>query len=122
MEEIAWNYEEETVDNVMEKTIKAAAIAATASYSTGSNKEAALRLEMSLYDTLDVPETSISPELLSPVASRDPSPRRLRPKSKSPARWKILRSISDAIQDVMDRRSPGVYSMFFPLVVTLRYN
>ncbi|KAL6299871.1 hypothetical protein BKA93DRAFT_741621 [Sparassis latifolia] len=52
---------------------------------------------------------SIPPELLTPLASRDPSPRRLRPKSKSPARWKLMRSISVAIQDVMEHDNPGVY-------------
>ncbi|KAF8149858.1 hypothetical protein B0H34DRAFT_667327 [Crassisporium funariophilum] len=110
VEEIAWNYDEETVDTVMGQTIKAAARAAIDSSSVHSNKEDALRLEESLmFDTLDGPDLSISPDLLSPVPSRDSSPRRLRPKSKSPARWKLLRSISDAIQDVMSRKTPGVY-------------
>ncbi|KAG2367038.1 hypothetical protein BDR07DRAFT_1394674 [Suillus spraguei] len=60
-------------------------------------------------ESLTGPDGSIPPELLSPPASRDPSPRRLRPKSKSPARWKIMRTISDAVQNVMDLTEPGVY-------------
>ncbi|KAI0767976.1 hypothetical protein BC629DRAFT_1681336 [Irpex lacteus] len=51
----------------------------------------------------------IPPELLSPPATRDPSPRRLRAKSKSPARWKLMRSISDAMQNVVGQNHPGVY-------------
>ncbi|KAF9468146.1 hypothetical protein BDZ94DRAFT_1184546 [Collybia nuda] len=112
VEEIAWDYDEETVDTVMGNTIKAAAKAAMASNNPGSirDKEEELRLEESIFDTLGGgPDTCIAPELLSPAISRDPSPRRLRPKSKSPARWKLMRSISDAIQDVLARREPGVY-------------
>ena len=112
VEEIAWNYEEETVDIVMDKTIKAAANAAIASSSSAADKVAVLKLEESLFDSYDSPDTTISLDLLSPVPSRDPSPRRLRPKSQSPARWKILRSINDAIQDVMHRRSPGMYGRY----------
>ena len=113
VEEIAWNYEEETVDSVMEMTIKAAANAAIQSSNVHSNKLDALRLEESMFfDQLDFPDTTVSLDLLSPVPSRNPSPRRLRPKSKSPARWKLLRSISDAIQDVMNSKAPGVYGEF----------
>ena len=112
VETIAWDYDEETVDDVMDNTIKAAAKAAMATSKPGCpcNTEEEHRLEESILDSLGEPDTSISPELLSPVASRDPSPRRLRPKSESPARWKLLRSISDAIHHVMERREPGVYS------------
>ncbi|KAF9450332.1 hypothetical protein P691DRAFT_701417 [Macrolepiota fuliginosa MF-IS2] len=109
VEEIAWNYEEETVDSVMGKTIQAAARAAADAPTFALDKDAALKLEASLLDTLELPDNAISVDLLSPMPSRDPSPRRIRPKSKSPARWKILRSINDAIQDVLDRRAPGVY-------------
>ena len=55
------------------------------------------------------PETSIPLELLSPIATRDSSPSRFRPKSKSPARWKLVRSINDAIRTAMERREPGLY-------------
>lgn len=109
VEEIAWNYEEETVDSVMGKSIQAAARAAADAPTFASDKDAARKLEASLLDTLELPDNAITPDLLSPVPSRNPSPRRIRPKSKSPARWKILRSINDAIQDVLDRRAPGVY-------------
>jgi hypothetical protein len=109
VEEIAWNYEEETVDSVMGKTIQAAARAAAGAPTFASDKDAALKLEATLLDTLELPDNAILPDLLSPIPSRDPSPRRIRPKSKSPARWKILRSINDAIQDVLDRRAPGVH-------------
>jgi hypothetical protein len=100
----------------MDHTIRAAAKAAMASSNPGSPRDTdeEHRLQKSILDSLEGPETSISPELLSPVASRDPSPRRLRglrAKSESPARWKLLRSISDAIHHVMERREPGVYSM-----------
>lgn len=109
VEEIAWNYEEETVDSVMGKTIQAAAKAAANATTLASDRDALLKLEASLLDTLELPDNAINPDLLSPVPSRDPSPRRIRPKSKSPARWKILRSINDAIQDVLDSQTPGVH-------------
>ncbi|KAF8992857.1 hypothetical protein BDQ17DRAFT_1432140 [Cyathus striatus] len=112
VEEIAWNYDEETVDTVMGNTIAAATKAALGS-SVASDKEEALQLQKTLFESFEepdpMPELGVSPDLLTPAASRDPSPRRLRPKSKSPARWKILRSISDAIQDVMEQRAPGFY-------------
>lgn len=109
VEEIAWNYEEETVDSVMQKTIQAVAKAAAHASTFASDKDAVLKLEASLLDTLELPDNSICPDLLSPIPSRNPSPRRIRPKSKSPARWKILRSINDAIQDVLHSRTPGVH-------------
>ncbi|KAI0346125.1 hypothetical protein BDW22DRAFT_1352126 [Trametopsis cervina] len=57
----------------------------------------------------DVDGVHISPDLLSPPATRDPSPRRLRAKSKSPGRWKLMRTISDAMQYVVGHEHPGVY-------------
>ncbi|KAG5641243.1 hypothetical protein DXG03_005676, partial [Asterophora parasitica] len=94
----------------MGHTIKAAAKAAIqSSNTTSSHDEESLRLEESILETFGGPDLSIAPELLSPATSRDPSPRRLRPKSKSPARWKLMRSISDAIQNVLEQREPGVY-------------
>ena len=112
VEEIAWNYEEETVDSVMEKTMKAAANAAIQSSNVHSNKLDARLEESMFFDRIDFPDTTISMDLLSPVPSRNPSPRRLRPKSKSPARWKLLKSINDAIQDVMNSQANGVYGGF----------
>lgn len=118
VEEIAWNLEEETVDCVMGKSIQAAARAVADVATFASDKDAALKLEASLLDTLDPPDNAITLDLLSPIPSRNPSPRRIRPKSKSPARWKILRSINDAIQDVLDRRAPGVYGKLLLLCFT----
>ncbi|EKM58207.1 uncharacterized protein PHACADRAFT_139912 [Phanerochaete carnosa HHB-10118-sp] len=69
----------------------------------------AQELHLKLLATLAGPDGHIPPELLSPPATRDPSPRRLRAKSKSPARWKLMRTISDAMQDVMEQQQPGVY-------------
>ena len=113
VQEIAWNYEEETVDFVLEATIKAAANAAIQSSNVHSNKLDAPLLEESMFfNHLDFPDTSVSTDILSPVPSRDPSPRRLRPKSKSPARWKLLKSISDATQDVMNSKAFGIYGQF----------
>ena len=112
VEEIAWNYEEETVDSVMEQTMKAAANAAIQSSNVHSNKLDARLEESMFFGHLDFPDTTISMDLLSPAPSRSPSPRRLRPKSKSPARWKLLKSINDAVQSVMNSRANGVYGKF----------
>ncbi|KAF9476693.1 hypothetical protein BDN70DRAFT_811885 [Pholiota conissans] len=110
VEEIAWNYDEETVDTVMGRSLQAATQAAMDSANAlTSHRAEPLCFEDHLFDTSDSPDTSIGLDLLSPIPSRDPSPRRLRPKSKSPARWEILRTISDAVQDVMNRKAPGVY-------------
>ncbi|KAK2460881.1 hypothetical protein APHAL10511_007351 [Amanita phalloides] len=110
IEQIAWNYEEETLDSMMGKTIRAAAeVVASTLYACQPHGSAGLCLEESVYSKLEGPDSTIPIDLLSPVASRDPSPRRLRPKSKSPARWKILRTINDAIQDVLKERNSVLY-------------
>ncbi|KAJ7593020.1 hypothetical protein C8J56DRAFT_930140 [Mycena floridula] len=117
VEEIAWDYDEETVDMVMENTVKQAAIAALRSSSRmrgPPDSAATQKLEESIIVSIsspeqDIPDDSVPPELLSPILSREPSPRRFRTKSKSPARWELLRSISDAIQTVMDTSDPGIY-------------
>ncbi|KAI5892064.1 uncharacterized protein SCHCODRAFT_02625189 [Schizophyllum commune H4-8] len=111
VEQIAWDYEEETVDMVMDHTLQAAARVALASAHPGVplDDDARLKLQQSILQTLDGPDESIPPELLSPAISREPSPRRIRPKSKSPARWQLIQSISDAIRDVFERREPNVY-------------
>ncbi|KAK7044239.1 hypothetical protein VNI00_007961 [Paramarasmius palmivorus] len=118
VEEIAWNHEEETVDQVMEQTVKAAAKAAAMTRQLGNvaDKEEAQRLEECILNSIAIPEDETNPpdeavpiELLSPMASREPSPRRYRPKSKSPARWELVRSIGNALQNVLERRDPGVY-------------
>ena len=119
VEEIAWNYEEETVDSVMEETMKAATNAAIQSSNVHSNKLDGRLEESMFFNRLDFPDTTVSMDLLSPVPSRNTSPRRLRPKSKSPARWKLLKSINDAIQDVMNSQANGVYGEFDFLSSTL---
>ena len=112
VEEIAWNYDEEAVDSMMGRSFEAAQTAAMNSSGTLHQQLEAIRFEgfeEQPENTAEAPDTTIPLDLLSPVSSRDNSPRRFRPKSQSPARWKILRSISDAIQNVMDRRASGVY-------------
>ncbi|KAG1771026.1 hypothetical protein EDD22DRAFT_977024 [Suillus occidentalis] len=97
---------------VFKESIQAATRAALASaVRTGasSDEDAVRKWKESIMESLTGPDGSIPPELLTPPASRDPSPRRLRPKSQSPARWKIMRTISDAVQNVMDLTEPGVY-------------
>ncbi|KAF9069234.1 hypothetical protein BDP27DRAFT_1392419 [Rhodocollybia butyracea] len=108
VDEIAWDLEEETVDQVMEKAVRAATNAALRSASPNFvvvEKE----LHATVIESISLPDDSIPLELLSPVASREPSPKRLRTKSKSPARWELVRTISDAIQTVLDSRAPGIY-------------
>lgn len=98
----------------VEQSIDAAtkAVLATTTIPGGSSDEDALKKwKESILETLNGPDGSIPPELLSPPASRDPSPRRLRGKSQSPARWKIMRTISDAVQNVVERNDPGFYGM-----------
>lgn len=97
---------------VFKESIQAATHAALASAvrnGASSDEDAARRWKESIMESLTGPDGSIPPELLTPPASRDPSPRRLRPKSQSPARWKIMRTISDAVQNMMDLTEPGVY-------------
>lgn len=116
--EIAWNYDEETVDLVIDKTIRAAANAAVASTSSECDKVAVVGFDENLFDSFEGPDTTISLNLLSSAPSRDTSPRRLRPKSKSPARWKLLRSIKDAVQDAVDRQSSR--GMYVPMPIDPR--
>jgi hypothetical protein len=93
----------------VEISIKAATDAALASNTSPPDKA---EFEESILASLSGPDSPIPQELLSPPASRDPSPRRLRAKSQSPARWKIMRSISKAVQNVMELTEPGVYGKF----------
>lgn len=86
-----------------------AALASTTIPGASSEEEALNKWKQSILESLSGPDGSIPPDLLTPPASRDPSPRRLRAKSQSPARWKIMRTISDAVQNVMERNAPGVY-------------
>jgi len=100
--------EEDTVRTVEESITEAAHAALTAKTGlTTPDAEAEKKLKESIIQELGGPDSSIPPELLSPPASRDPSPRRLRQKSKSPARWKLLRCISDVVQGLMGRDMYG---------------
>ncbi|KAI0710012.1 hypothetical protein C8Q76DRAFT_87012 [Earliella scabrosa] len=96
------------VDQTLKKA-ETAALAARHLLGESSSDDAASDLHDKVLERLSGPDISIPPELLTPPASRDPSPRRLRTKSKSPARWKLMRSISVAVQDVMERAHPGIY-------------
>jgi hypothetical protein len=116
VEEISGGEDAETAEEdavrTVEKSITEAAHAALAAKTgphAAPDAEAEKRLKESIIEELGGPDGSIPPELLSPPASRDPSPRRFRQKSKSPARWKLLRCISDAVQGLMGRDENGMY-------------
>ncbi|KAI0691531.1 hypothetical protein C8T65DRAFT_670448 [Cerioporus squamosus] len=119
VEEVAGGDDEEASEEqaalIVGQTLKKAESAALAAGSllrecSGNDSDAAASdLHDKVIERLTGPDISIPPELLTPPASRDPSPRRLRTKSKSPARWKLMRSISVAVQDVMERAHPGIY-------------
>lgn len=113
VEEIAGGDDEEVNDEqaalVIERSIQAAKEAAMARSTSKQGDDVARQLQECILAELGGPDGSIPPDLLSPPASRDPSPRRLRTKSKSPARWKMMRSISDAVQNAMELSEPGVY-------------
>lgn len=57
----------------------------------------------------ELPDGSVPPELLSPPASREPSPARLTVRAKSPGRWRLLRTVTDAVQKIVNRAEPGIY-------------
>ncbi|KAG1733624.1 uncharacterized protein EDB91DRAFT_1148462 [Suillus paluster] len=112
VDEIIDPEDDEKAALAVKESIQAATHAALASsmvIGASSDEDAARRWKESIIESLTGPDGSIPPELLTPPASRDPSPRRLRAKSKSPARWKIMKTISDAVQNVMDLTEPGVY-------------
>lgn len=90
---------------IVDQTVKNAASVLTgpAGSAQALHGDDALRIQECVMETLTaLPDGSIPPELLSPPASRDPSPQRLR--AKSPGRWRLLRSINDAVINVT-----GVY-------------
>lgn len=107
---------EEQAALVVERSIHAAAGAAivrATPMGTRPDSEAVKRLHDDILHHLTGPDGSISPDLLSPPASRDPSPRGLRDRrqSKSPQRWQMMRSISRAVAHVMQDSEPGAYGM-----------
>ena len=60
------------------------------------------------------PDITIPIELLSPPASREPSrdrPRQVRQSSRSPARWTLMRSITNALQSLLIGNEGGMYGM-----------
>jgi len=61
------------------------------------------------------PNGSIPPELLSPPASREPSPARPQLRAKSPGRWRLFRTVADAVQNILERAEPGIYGQCFPV-------
>lgn len=112
VDEITGGEDEQSVERTavaVEQSIQAVAEAAVATTGASSDEEALKKWKERILQTLAGPDGSVPPEVLTPPASRDPSPRRLRAKSKSPARWKLMRSISDAVQDIADRNEFGLY-------------
>jgi hypothetical protein len=111
---------EEDTARAFDKSITEAAHAALAAKTgplAAPDAEAEKKMKESIIQELGGPDSSIPPELLSPPASRDPSPRRLRQKSKSPARWKLLRCISNVVQGLMGRDENGMYGRHMSLVL-----
>ncbi|KAI6108228.1 hypothetical protein F5141DRAFT_1121707 [Pisolithus sp. B1] len=112
VDEITGGEDEQNVERTaiaVEQSIQAVAEAAVATTGASSDEEALKKWKERILQTLAGPDGSVPPEVLTPPASRDPSPRRLRAKSQSPARWKLMRSISDAVQDIADRNEFGLY-------------
>lgn len=118
VEEVAGGDDEDASEHqaalMLDQTLRSAETAALAARTLledcpSDPSDAASDLHDKVLERLSGPDISIPPELLTPPASREPSPRRLRTKSRSPARWKLVRSISVAIQDVMERAHPGIY-------------
>lgn len=118
VEELAGGDDDEVLDEedaalLVDQTIQDAETVAWAAQSLAGGQSASPDMMRELHGrllaSLSYPDSSIPPDLLSPPATRDPSPRRIRAKSKSPARWKLMRTISNAMQNVMEQHSPGVY-------------
>lgn len=100
---------------IVDKTIQVAETSTLATQDTfplGDHNESALLLHRRILEQLSAPDGSIPPELLTPLVSRESSPRRPRNKSASPSRWKVLRSIGDAVRSVFEREILGLYGAF----------
>ena len=121
VEEISGGDDEEiNQEQVVKQSIQAAkeaAMARNSSMGLPQDTDTSRQFQECILANLGGPDGSIPPELLSPPASRDPSPRRIRTKSKSPARWKMIRSISDAVQNAMRLSDPGFYGKSLVLTV-----
>ena len=92
--------------------VTTAALASTTLPGAPTDGDALAKWKESILESLSGPDRSIPLGLLSPPAPRDPGPQRLRSKRKSIARWKIMRTICDAVQNVIERNEPGVYGKF----------
>ncbi|KAE9407736.1 hypothetical protein BT96DRAFT_986382 [Gymnopus androsaceus JB14] len=93
VDEIAWDLEEETVDQVMEKTVKAATNAALRSTSSNFvvDKVVEKELHATVIESFTLPDESIPLELLSPVALANQYPHLAIPVRD--ASWNISTSI-----------------------------
>jgi hypothetical protein len=127
VDQLAWDATHDDSDSAqqsalaLEQSIKAAAGLASNAVNLAApqsqKEQAALDMEERILEQLCELDGPIPLELLTPPPSRDPSPRRLRAKSKSPARWKIMRTISDAVRSVIQRQEPGVYGQSHHFIV-----
>ncbi|KZT41252.1 hypothetical protein SISSUDRAFT_350885 [Sistotremastrum suecicum HHB10207 ss-3] len=111
VEQDASDDDEAKVTEKVSATISQATSQVLATSSSLQDEETVKRLNESVIASLSSapPSSAIPPELLSPPASRDPSPARLRARAKSPGRWRLMRAIGNALQDAMTSNSPGVY-------------
>lgn len=103
---------EEQAVTVVDDCMKGVTSAAVSIACSSDRVHAVEHLQHTFLEALTGPDGSIPPDLLTPPSTREPSPRRLRPKSKSPGRWKLMRSISNALQTVLEHNDPGVYGEF----------
>ncbi|KAG8905548.1 hypothetical protein FRB99_008747 [Tulasnella sp. 403] len=103
VDEVAAIDSEEAADALVDASVQQAASVALAAKDS-CDPDCANLLQLSILQQLsNVPHNSIPPELLSPPASREPSPARLR--ARSPGRWRFLRAVSAAMQSL----DPNVY-------------
>lgn len=102
--------------SLVDQTVKNAAVA-LGSLSRPASGDA-LRLQECVMETLTaVPDGTVPPELLSPPASRDPSPRRLR--ANSPGRWRLMKSISEAVKNVTGMYGKYPQLLFYSTSISL---